>query len=457
MSYSDAFKVFAGLRIVVIGDIMLDRYTFGDVERVSPEAGVPIVLQSADKFTLGGAANVASNIAALGATPILIGVLGDDPAGQILQELLQAQRISHHSLLRIPGRRTTEKQRIVSGENHQLLRLDRETAAPLSPEQQSQCLALAARRIAQSDAVIFSDYAKGFFDECFAQSLVAIGRREKKLMLADFNPRHKKYFLGVDLITPNLKEARELTGLHEVEHIGPHIVREMSSHAVITRGGEGMSLFTYPDASHFHAAGRKIRVFDVSGAGDTSIAVMALGMSAGLSLPDAVILANTAGSLVVQKPGTATLTVEELASLHAPGNHVDHVKLVTKLWGYEQWLENNEKYCCKILTLKKGYQCSLHYHKIKDEMFLVTSGHMQLELGTQIMHLHAGSYVRIPQNTPHRFAGIEDSIFIEVSTHHEESDSYRLEESRAMDPIHPADAGSEHQGDVKSITMHTGY
>jgi mannose-6-phosphate isomerase-like protein (cupin superfamily) len=107
--------------------------------------------------------------------------------------------------------------------------------------------------------------------------------------------------------------------------------------------------------------------------------------------------------------------------------------MVPKAWGYEQWIENNDKYCCKILGLNKGYQCSLHYHKNKDETFLVTVGHVRLELGDEVLHLRPGSFARVPQNTLHRFAGIEDSVIIEVSTHHEDSDSYRTEESRKMD------------------------
>ena len=146
-----------------------------------------------------------------------------------------------------------------------------------------------------------------------------------------------------------------------------------------------------------------------------------------------MILANEAGAIVVQKPGTATLSREELASTVEGKNHVESVKMIPKLWGYEQWIENNEKYCCKILALNKGYQCSLHYHKNKDETFLVTAGHVRLELGDEVMHLRPGSFVRVLPNTPHRFAGIEDSLITEISTHHEDSDSYRIEESRKMD------------------------
>lgn len=113
--------------------------------------------------------------------------------------------------------------------------------------------------------------------------------------------------------------------------------------------------------------------------------------------------------------------------------NIEQVTIVPKLWGYEKWLENNEKYCCKILSLNKGYQCSLHYHKNKDETFLVTEGHIRLELGGEVIDMRPGSFVRVLPNMPHRFAGLENSLIIEISTHHEEDDSYRVEVARAMD------------------------
>jgi D-beta-D-heptose 7-phosphate kinase/D-beta-D-heptose 1-phosphate adenosyltransferase len=435
LEFREAIDRFKGATILVIGDIMLDRYTFGDVERISPEAPIPIILKAAERFTLGGAGNVANNLAVLGASVSLAGVLGDDEAGARVMNILKEKGIDTGAVVVLPRRTTTEKHRIVSGDNHQLLRLDEEEKRHLTPEEEDQCYGLFVSKIKKADAIIFSDYAKGFFSEHFAQKIIALARAEQKMRLADFNPKNKKYFLGVDVITPNLKEARELTGLNEVEKIGPQLVREFGGHVVVTRGGDGMSLFRREDASHKHIPGKKIKVFDVSGAGDTSIAVLALGMVAGLEIADAVMLANEAGTIVVQKPGTATLSREELSSILKTSNLVENVKMVPKLWGYEQWIENNEKYCCKILGLNKGYQCSLHFHKNKDETFLVTAGHVRLELGDEIMHLRPGSFVRVLPNTPHRFAGMEDSLIMEVSTHHEDSDSYRIEESRKMDPV----------------------
>jgi rfaE bifunctional protein kinase chain/domain len=430
----EAIEGFKDAKIAVIGDIMLDRYTFGDVERVSPEAAVPVVVKRSEKCTLGGAGNVANNLAALGASVMLAGVVGNDETGTLVVRLLREKGIDARAVVVSDDRLTIEKHRIVSGENHQLLRLDHEKKENLTMAEEARSYALIVPIVEQCDAVIFSDYAKGFFSKQFAQKIIALAKAQKKIMLADFNtPKHKDYFLGVDVVKPNFKEARALTGLDEIEKMGPQLVRDLGANIVVTRGGEGMSLFRREAGTHHHVPGKKIPVFDVSGAGDTSIAVLALGLAVGLTIEDSMTLANEAGAIVVQKPGTATLTCEELASTIKGDNHIDSVKMVPKLWGYEQWIENNEKYCCKILGLNKGFQCSLHYHKNKDETFLVTSGHVRLELGDQVMHMRQGSFARVLPNTPHRFAGIEDSVIMEVSTHHEDSDSYRIEESRKMD------------------------
>ena len=174
-------------------------------------------------------------------------------------------------------------------------------------------------------------------------------------------------------------------------------------------------------------------MFDVSGAGDTVLAALILGITCGLTLENASRVANNAGGLVVAKPGVATITREELSAFLGEEKHVELVEMVPKLWGYEKWLENNDKYCCKLLSLKKGYQCSLHKHKIKDEMFFIIQGHVRLEVGKKVMHMLPGSFVRITSGILHRFRGIEDSIIIEVSTHHEDSDSYRVEESMKVE------------------------
>ncbi len=280
--FRGAINKFKDVRVVVLGDIMLDRWIFGDVDRISPEAPVPVVLKKSEKITLGGAANVANNLAALDATVSLVGIVGNDENGSLIMELLKQKNVGTEAIIALAHRPTTEKERIVFGENHQLLRLDREQGGNLTPIEEERCYALLVPVIKKCDVVVLSDYGKGFFSEGFAQKIIALAKAEKKVILADIKPTHKKYFIGVDVITPNLKEAREMTGLSDLLDIGPQLVREFGVNAIVTRGGEGMSLFRREDASHHHAPGKRIKVFDVSGAGDTSIAVLALGLATGL-------------------------------------------------------------------------------------------------------------------------------------------------------------------------------
>lgn len=429
-------NAFKNKRMLVVGDIMLDRWTFGRVTRISPEAPVPIIEKTAEKTTLGGAGNVANNLAALGARVYLAGVVGDDTNKKSIMDLLKEKKIGRDAVLVHATRRTTEKHRIVSENSHQLFRLDIESTERLEAGEERRLFKLITPLIKKSDAVILSDYGKGVFSREFARDLIAACKKAGKTVLADFKPKNKKYFLEADVISPNLNEGREMTGLERAQDVGTRLTKDFRAHVVLTRGGDGLSVFRR-GAKAYNVPGKKIKVFDVSGAGDTTIAVLALGLVSGLGIETAALLANEAGAIVVQKPGTATLSIEELASAFKISTHVENVDIVPKVWGYEKWLENNDKYCCKILSVKKGYQCSLHYHKSKDETFVVTEGHVRLELGKEVLHLRPGAFVRIPPNTHHRFTGIENSLIMEVSTHHDEADSYRLEESKKVSPTRP--------------------
>ncbi|MDO8515946.1 MAG: PfkB family carbohydrate kinase [bacterium] len=426
-----AISSFKDKRILVVGDIMLDRYTFGDVERISPEAPIPVLKKTSEKFVLGGAANVAANVVSLGAKAMLCGVVGNDDNKKPLIDLLKEKNIDSSAVVSEEGRPTTVKHRLVTGTGHQLLRADEEETKNLKDED-----ALIARVIAaldKSDAVIFSDYAKGVFSKKVAQAVLSAAKAQEKPVLVDCKPANKAMFVGADLVSPNLKEGKEMTGEEEIPKIGLALANYFGGDVMLTRGGDGISAFVNGGKTHHHVSGKKIKIFDVSGAGDTTIAAVALGLASGCDMHAAAVIANAAGSIVVQKPGTATLSLEELSSALRFDNHIESVGTVSKVWGYEKWLENNEKYCAKLLSLNKGYQCSLHYHKIKDETFLVTSGHVRLELGGEVLHLRPGGFVRVPPGTKHRFTGLEDSLIMEVSTYHDEADSHRIEESRKVD------------------------
>ena len=422
---------FAKKKILVIGDLMLDMYTFGVVDRISPEAPIAVITKAHEKYVAGGAANVGNNIAALGAHVVICGSVGNDSRGTQLKKLLREKNIDTSLIVTNSESETITKHRIVAG-NQQLLRIDHEITCHLSSKLEKQVLQKVSRHIQSCDAVILSDYAKGFFSHTLTKKIITLAKKYTKLITADIKPQNKSLFRTVDVITPNLKEAMLMSGKKDIALIGKHLMRYFHAHILLTQAEVGMTLFE-KDKESVHIPSKKVEVFDVSGAGDTVIAVATLALTAGLDLATASHLANFAAGLVVQKSGTATITREELETIILEDKHIEAVDIVPKLWGYEKWIENNDKYCSKILSLNKGYQCSLHYHKIKDEMFLVTKGHVRLELGDEVLYLRAGSFQRVPPNTKHRFRGLEDSLILEISTHHEESDSYRVEESRKVE------------------------
>lgn len=426
-----AIENFKNKKVLVVGDLMLDKYTYGKVSRISPEAPVPILLKTDHKYIPGGAANVVNNLASLGAKVSVCGMVGKDHNGGILLSLLSEIGTNTSLIVELDNYPTILKHRTVS-DNHQLLRIDEEEIRNLSSADYKNLLTKLSEVIDSFDAVIFSDYDKGFFTKNFAQNLIKLCRKHKKLMTLDVRPGNKSFFVGVDLMTPNLKEASEISGTDNIQRMGKILTSYFKSDVLITRGEKGMTVFEKKGKATDIPA-KKVEVYDISGAGDTVISVVTLGLISGLSLIDSAILANFAGGVVVQKPGTAVITQEELEASLLDKGHVESVDIVPKLWGYEKWLENNDKYCSKILWVNKGYQCSLHYHKVKDETFLVTSGHIRLELGDKILHMMPGNFVRVLPGVRHRFRGIEDSEILEISTHHSEEDSYRIEKSRKVE------------------------
>lgn len=426
-----ALEQFSQKKILVIGDVMLDLYTYGKVTKISPEAPVLVLLKTAEEFVPGGAANVASNLVSLGAQVMLSGVVGKDNNKEILFKTLKDKKINTKLILTQELKPTTLKHRLVA-DNHQLLRVDEEDVANLDMVTESRLLSVVKKEIESCDGVILSDYAKGVFSENFTKRVIKIAKKHKKITVADIKPSSKDFFKGVDVLTPNWKEAKEMSGKLDLTEVGKSLVKFFGAHIVITRGEEGVSVFNREGTSRDFPT-KKIKIFDVSGAGDTSVAVLTLGMVCGLDVENSAYLANYAGGIVVQKPGTATISLEELKSAVNYGNHIDEVAIVPKVWGYEKWLENNDKYCSKFFFLKQGHQCSLHYHKIKDETFIILKGNIRLELGDQVLYMREGNFCRITPGTLHRFRGLEDSEFLEVSSHHDEADSYRLEESRAVD------------------------
>lgn len=296
-------------RVLVVGDLMLDRYWFGDVDRISPEAPVPVLRVTRSEDRLGGAANVARNVAALGAQVSLVGLIGDDEAGKDLQALLKQERIDN-KLVCDAGQPTTLKMRVI-GRQQQLIRLDFEDPP------QPQCLLdlnqQVSRLIADYDILVLSDYAKGALSH--VDVLIATARKAGVPVLVD--PKGDVYsrYAGATLITPNLKEMREAVGRWEDESDlnarAQALRNSLSAEALlVTRSEQGMSLYT--DQGRQDVSADAQEVFDVSGAGDTVLAALAVSRAAGLDWFDAMYWANRAGGIVVGKLGTSVVNLGEL-------------------------------------------------------------------------------------------------------------------------------------------------
>jgi len=301
----------SGVRILIVGDVMLDRYWFGDVGRISPEAPVPVVKVERIEERPGGAANVARNCAALGARVALLSVVGADEAGRTLERLLAASQIDT-SLHEDPQLDTTVKLRVI-GRQQQLLRIDFENA-PAHEVLQAK-LAEYQQRLAACDVVILSDYGKGGL--VHIGDMIRCARAAGKPVLVD--PKGDDYarYAGASVITPNRAELRQVVGnWRDEEDLRRRVDRlrgELGVDALLlTRSEEGMSLFTADRVSHEPALARE--VYDVSGAGDTVIATLAVMMAAGAGLADAMKLANRAAGVVVGKLGTAVCTLQELTA-----------------------------------------------------------------------------------------------------------------------------------------------
>lgn len=323
----------AGTWITVVGDAILDRYVYGEVGRISPEAPVPVLHIDREQDMLGGAGNVVRNVAALGARSAFIGILGGDRTAVRIAELLDQIELVEPMTVMVPGRKTPHKTRYISGQQ-QLLRVDDETVTP-APESETQILIEAAlRKVAQSQAMIISDYGKGTLTQATLERLIGAFRSAGKWVLVDPKGRDYARYCGASLITPNRKELSEASGMPvgddaQIERAARKIIDTCGVDAVlVTRSQDGMTLVTAASESPGisgdmrgavrHLPARAREVFDVSGAGDTVIATVAAGLAAGLDLIDAALLANAAGGIVVGKAGTATVSADELegALLH---------------------------------------------------------------------------------------------------------------------------------------------
>ena len=296
-------------RILIVGDVMLDRYWFGEVNRISPEAPVPVVRVERKEERLGGAANVARNTASLSAQTALLGVTGDDEPARVVENMLGEMGISSH-LNRDASISTIVKLRVI-GRQQQLVRIDFEEAPTdtVLRDKLTQFNSL----LGNYDVIIFSDYAKGSLVN--VAEMIAAARAQGKRILVDPKGDDFKRYAGASILTPNKSELVRIVGQWKNEEDltarAQNLRASLNLEALLlTRSEEGMSLYQAGDVQHFPTMARE--VFDVSGAGDTVIATLAVMLGAGASLVDAVAMANRAGGIVVGKLGTATVTREEL-------------------------------------------------------------------------------------------------------------------------------------------------
>ena len=297
-------------RVLVVGDVMLDRYWFGDVSRISPEAPVPVVLVEREEARPGGAANVARNCVALGARTCLLSVVGRDEAGRRLAKLLAREGVDAR-LHRDPSIRTIQKLRVIGQRRHQLLRIDFET--PPSAEVLGSKLADFRKALPACDVVLLSDYGKGGL--AHIATMIREGRKAGKRVLVDPKGDDYSRYQGATMVTPNLAELREVVGRwrseQDLAERAQALRRKLKLEALLlTRGEEGMTLFT--DKRQIRVKAEKREVSDVSGAGDTVIAALAVMLGAGASLESAVRAANRAGGIKVTRFGTAVVTAAEL-------------------------------------------------------------------------------------------------------------------------------------------------
>ncbi len=312
----DALECVGSKHILVVGDLMVDQFVWGEVSRISPEAPVPVVEVQDETLLLGGAANVANNLRNLGCGVTLCGTLGRDEMGQTFQDLALSQGIDCQAVT-LDDRPTILKTRIIA-RGQQVVRVDREGNKELGG-QEWRDLEAAAEKVARSvDGIIVSDYAKGVVSAQLMDLLTSVSRSRSIPLFLDPKPSNLGLYKGVTVVTPNEKEAEAMAGMSlsggaSLEEIADRIKTATRAKGVlITRGKHGMALWG-EDGEMFTIPTMAREVFDVTGAGDTVIATMALGVVAGLDFPQAAYLANLAAGIAVGKVGTATVNLDELA------------------------------------------------------------------------------------------------------------------------------------------------
>jgi rfaE bifunctional protein kinase chain/domain len=305
-------------RVVVIGDIMIDRYLYGDTERLSPEAPVPVVTVRERTAKLGGAANVAANVASMGARCLLVGTVGDDADGAAIRQELVVARLDGRHVVTVPGRPTTSKTRIIA-RAQQIVRIDDEVDALLDGADLDRLIHSAREALADADALLVEDYNKGALAPALIADVMSVARRRGIPVVVD--PKYRQFFAyaGATVFKPNRRELESALGaavdLQNRNALPEVLARLKVDNLLVTLGAEGMLLVT-KDGGSVRIPSIARQVYDVSGAGDTVTAWLGTGLAAGASLAEAAQLANYAAGVEVSKPGVATVSPEEVLAVH---------------------------------------------------------------------------------------------------------------------------------------------
>jgi D-beta-D-heptose 7-phosphate kinase/D-beta-D-heptose 1-phosphate adenosyltransferase len=354
-------------RILVAGDLMVDEYLWGNADRISPEAPVQVVTLASEEHTLGGAGNVISNLVALGARVSAAGVIGSGTNGQLVLDKLNALGVDTRGVIQDPQRPTTRKTRIIANHQH-VLRFDREVKTDIRRQTMDQISRRAEEMIADADLVLVSDYCKGLITRALMTRLIAAAKKQGKVIIVDPKGRDFKKYAGASLITPNKKETALAAGIEIVDDAGlAEAARRLIQKTgigkiLVTCGKEGMVYFEQ-NTPPYRIGTKARQVFDVSGAGDTVLAVLGLGIAAGYPDREAVALANTAAGIVVGKVGTATVSRAELAAALGliPAHSPDKQKTLAEVAAVARKLEKSGK----RIVMTNGCFDLLHVGHIK--------------------------------------------------------------------------------------------
>ncbi len=314
----EILRAFKGQEMIVVGDVMLDHFIKGNVSRISPEAPVPVVAVNKEFFVAGGAGNVAVNLAALGAKPTLVSVVGRDAGGELLKDFLRKQNVNIAGISEDYDRPTTQKIRVMA-EQQQIVRYDRESKHPIAHDVAGECMKSFELAMKKAKGVILSDYGKGMLSDKNIKTLIEACRKRKIPVCVDPKIDNFKKYKNITCMTPNTKEAWEGAGLspksgeEAMENLGQKILKMLNADSIlITRSADGMSLFEKGKKKPITVKATAQEVFDVTGAGDTVISVFTLALACGAKLHEAAVLSNYAAGIVVAKSGTATVTPQEI-------------------------------------------------------------------------------------------------------------------------------------------------